>query len=42
MDVEQNEVVIALDRGMEPAEVAVEGVCCKGKPSAASSSSPDR
>jgi len=28
MDVEQNEVVIALDRGMEPAEVAVEGVCC--------------
>lgn len=35
MDVKDKEVVIVLDCGMELAEVAVEGVCCKGKPSAA-------
>ncbi len=33
MDVEKNEVVIVLDCGMDLAEVAVEGTCCKGKPS---------
>ncbi len=42
MDVEKNEVVIVLDCGMELAEVAVEGACCKGKPSLASSTDPIR
>lgn len=34
MDVKDKEVVIVLDCGMELAEVAVEGSCCKGRPSA--------
>jgi len=42
MDVEQNEVVIVLDRGQEPKEVAAEGICCKGRPSASVSVSVDR
>jgi hypothetical protein len=42
MDVEQNEVVIVLDRGMEPEELAAEGTCCKGRPSASATVSVDR
>ena len=42
MDVEKNELVIILDCGMELAEVAVEGTCCKGRPSASSTTDPIR
>lgn len=41
MDV-KNEEVVVLDRGKEPVEVATEAVCCKGRPSAASTASADR
>jgi hypothetical protein len=37
MDVKNNEVLIVLDCGKELAEVAAEGTCCIGRPSASAS-----
>ena len=42
MDVEKTETVIVLDCGKDLAEVAAEGTCCIGKPSAPSSGTPAR
>jgi len=40
MEMEKNELVIVLDCGKDLAEVAAEGACCSGKPSAAASGDP--
>ena len=41
MDIEKNELVIVLDCGKDLEEVAATATCCKGKPSVASSGTPD-